>query len=285
MEERLFPARDYCLRATLEGGQAFRWQPGGGAWTGVVGSGWVRARPDPRGIRVAVLGGGLRPEDLDRYFRPREDIAAIAARFPREPPMRAALKACRGLRLLRQEPWETLASFLLSSAKRVAHISGLVEQLCGRFGDPVETPPGAPPRSAFPSPGRIAALDEGTLRGLGTGYRAPWLLSAARAADRGRLDLDRLGRLPTPEAREILTGLAGVGPKIADCVLLFAYGRQDAFPIDVWVCRALERLYFGGRRRALPRLHAFALEHFSPWAGYAQQYLFHYMRSGTPLPR
>jgi N-glycosylase/DNA lyase len=117
------------------------------------------------------------------------------------------------------------------------------------------------------------------------GFRAPNLLAVARQVAGGELDLGGLVGLPVEEARAELMELPGVGPKIADCVLLFAYGHQSAFPVDVWVMKALQQLYFPRRRVKLERLHRFAASHFGPNAGYAQQYLFHYMRKMVPSPR
>lgn len=111
------------------------------------------------------------------------------------------------------------------------------------------------------------------------GYRAPYLREAAKAAADRSVNLAALGRLSYSAAKETLIQLPGVGPKIADCVLLFAYGKQEAFPMDVWVKRALEELYFPGRRMPQARLQAFAAKHFNSFNGYAQQYLFHFMRT------
>jgi N-glycosylase/DNA lyase len=110
------------------------------------------------------------------------------------------------------------------------------------------------------------------------GFRAPYLLATARKAASREIDLAGLGELPVESARSALVQLPGVGRKIADCVLLFAYGFPSAFPVDVWVMKALRRLYFPRRRASLPALHRFAATYFGPNAGYAQQYLFHYMR-------
>ena len=111
------------------------------------------------------------------------------------------------------------------------------------------------------------------------GFRAPHLLAAARQIAGGEFDLERLRQLPRVEARVELMKLRGVGRKIADCVLLFAYGFDGSFPVDVWVERALRELYFPRRRVGEKRLREFAATHFGPHAGYAQQYLFHYMRT------
>jgi N-glycosylase/DNA lyase len=132
---------------------------------------------------------------------------------------------------------------------------------------------------AFPTPQRLAAATEAELRACKMGFRAPSLLGAAQEIAGGRFDLERIRQLPHAEARAELMKLRGVGGKIADCVLLFAYGFDSAFPVDVWIERALQRLYFPRRRASEQRLRRFAATHFGPHAGYAQQYLFHYMRT------
>jgi N-glycosylase/DNA lyase len=117
------------------------------------------------------------------------------------------------------------------------------------------------------------------------GFRAPYLLQTARIVSSGQLDLESLRALPTPKAREALCELPGVGEKIANCVLLFAYGFQDAFPVDVWVQKAIRQLYFAKRKPTEMRLRNFVETHFGPNAGYAQQYLFHYMRIASKTER
>jgi N-glycosylase/DNA lyase len=134
-------------------------------------------------------------------------------------------------------------------------------------------------RFAFPSAERLAITTEAELRACKMGFRAPHLLAAVRKIADGKFDLERLRHLPLARAREELMTLRGVGGKIADCVLLFAYGFDAAFPVDVWVERALRQLYFQRRRVSDKRLRHFAATHFGPHAGYAQQYLFHYIRT------
>ena len=193
--------------------------------------------------------------------------------------IRAAVNSCRGLRLLRQDPWECLASFILSSTKQIVQIRQIVSVLCERFGEPLPAAPQYAPAFAFPSPARIARATEAELRACKMGFRAPYLLETARSVTEGSIDLERLRGLPVEIAREELVKLPGVGRKIADCVLLFAYGYQSAFPVDVWVIKALQKLYFPRRRASDKRLRHFSETHFGPNAGYAQQYLFHYMRT------
>ena len=132
---------------------------------------------------------------------------------------------------------------------------------------------------SFPTPQRLANLTEAELRACKMGFRAPSLLAAARQIINGKLDLEKVRSLPLTEARAELMKLRGVGGKIADCVLLFAYGFDSAFPVDVWIERALRQLYFPRRQVSEKKLRYFAATHFGPHAGYAQQYLFHYMRT------
>jgi N-glycosylase/DNA lyase len=341
--ETILRVNDYDLAATLDSGQAFRWQresPGRGQlargwqdhageppaplcpWVGVIGKHWVRLTQASDGIHAATVGPVADWQWLRDYLQTDLDLAAVLKTFPDDAPLRDAVAACRGLRVLRQGPWECLASFILSSTKQIVQIRQIVALLCERFGEPVspaspkggegclpsaaserrtegekadcfETKIPSPRPSprlggareenalgfAFPTPQRLAALTEADLRACKMGFRAPHLLAAARQIAEGRLDLERLRRLPLPEAREALIRLRGVGGKIADCVLLFAYGFDGAFPVDVWVERALRELYFPRRRVGDKRLRHFAATHFGPHAGHAQQYLFHYMRT------
>lgn len=275
-----WPVRDYDLEATLESGQVFRWTPVDGGWEGIVAGRWVRLTASAGTLTAETCTPQADWAWLARWLRVDDDLAAILATFPPDSPLQAAVRACRGLRLLRQEPWECLASFILSSTKRIAHIRRIVETLCARFGPAVPVPPGRPPGFAFPSPERLASASEAELRACGMGFRAPYLRAAAQAVASGALGLEALPELPLVEARRRLMALPGVGRKIADCVLLFAVGFEAAFPVDVWVLRALRQLYFLRRRVPPRRLLAFTESHFGPHAGYAQQYLFHYMRVG-----
>jgi len=287
MCQTAFPVRHYDLAATLTCGQAFRWQSVGGGWEAVIHGRWVRLEQQaPAAISATVAEPVTDWRWLRAYLRLEDDLAALLATFPDDPPLRAAAAHCRGLRLLRQEPWECLASFILSSTKQIAQIRQCVELLCARFGEPVPAPGGstAPQWFTFPTPERLAAANETELRACKLGFRAQYLRATARRVADGKLDLAALPTLPLMEARAALLVCPGVGRKIADCVLLFALGFDAAFPIDVWVERALRELYFPRRRVRRARLEHFAARHFGPHAGLAQQYLFHYLRT-RPQPR
>jgi len=133
--------------------------------------------------------------------------------------------------------------------------------------------------SSFPSAQTIANLTEVDLRCCKMGFRAPYLKGTAEMIVRGDVMLDAIAKMPVANARAELMRFPGVGRKIADCVLLFAYGFQEAFPVDVWVLKAIRQLYFPGRRPTARRIVKFTETYFGPNAGYAQQYLFHYMRT------
>jgi N-glycosylase/DNA lyase len=275
----MFAVRDYDLAATLASGQAFRWRFCDGGWSGVLGAYWVRLNADQFSISAQTAVPVSDWKWLADYLQIDLDFAAVLRTFPDDEPMRAAADACRGLRLLRQEPWECLASFILSSTKQIVQIQQIVALLCERFGEPVTTLPPYGPANSFPTAERIASLTEAELRACKMGFRAPYLLETARIVASGRLSLGALKQLPVDIARAELMKLPGVGQKIANCVLLFAYGFPTAFPVDVWVMKALRQLYFPKRRPTTKRLLRFSATHFGPNAGYAQQYLFHYVRT------
>ena len=279
MQTRRFSIADHSLRETLSSGQAFRWRRLQSHWIGVVQDHWVKAFADAKGLILSTSHPQPDWKLLKHYFQTDVDLGKIVRQFPSDPPLQNALIHCRGLRLLRQPPWETLASFILSSNKQIPQIARIIEALSHCFQRPTLAPEGEPCAWQFPPPEAIADTPERRLRHLKMGYRAPYLREAAKAAAERSVNLAVLGRLSYSAAKEILIQLPGVGPKIADCVLLFAYGKQEAFPMDVWIKRALEELSFQGRRMSQARLQAFAAKHFAPFNGYAQQYLFHFMRT------
>ncbi|HZL44327.1 MAG TPA: DNA glycosylase [Verrucomicrobiae bacterium] len=274
-----FQVRDYDLGATLNSGQAFRWEFRDKGWNGILGKRWVRLETDGSCIHASVGEPVADWNWLTDYLQIEVDLVAILGTFPDNAPMRAAVGSCRGLRLLRQDNWECLASFLLSSTKQIVQIRQIISVLCERFGEPILALPGHPPAYAFPTAERLAQASESDLRACKMGFRAPYLLDTARRVVSSQIDLDRLKDLPIEAARSELMELPGIGRKIADCVLLFAYGFPAAFPVDVWVLKAFRQLYFPNRRPTTKRLLRFSETQFGPNAGYAQQYLFHYIRT------
>jgi N-glycosylase/DNA lyase len=277
--EIVLAAPDYDLAATLDSGQVFGWEERAGRWTGVVQGRWVELRSGPNSIVARTASAPGTGSWLKHFLQTEVNLAAVLATFPaQDETLRAAVRACRGLRLLRQEPWECLAGFILSSTKQIVQIRQIVRTVRERFGSRVATPTDAAPAFAFPTPEQLAGASEAELRNCKMGFRAPYLRAAAQRVARGEMNLAGIGDRDLPAARQELMQLAGVGEKIADCVLLFAYDFPTAFPIDVWVRRVLTQYYFRGRTVPPARLREFGFRHFGPHAGYAQQYLFHHVR-------
>lgn len=262
---------DFNLAATLECGQAFRWSrdPDGG-YTGVIGHRVCRLRQDG-----ATLHGDIDPH----YLALDLDLSAVAATFPADAPLQAAVKAHWGLRVLRQEPWETLASYIASSTKQIVQIRQIVALLAARFGQPL-----AAGHYSFPAVAVIARATPQQLLDCKLGFRAKYLLAAAKLIDGGKVRLADVPALEYERAVEELLKIPGVGEKIANCTLLFSCGFHQAFPVDVWVARSVKRLYFPRRKISTPKLRAFTRSRFGPYAGWAQQYLFYAERQRGRQP-
>lgn len=260
------------LRATLGCGQVFHWsERPDGAWEGLISGELVVVRE--AGGTLEVLCGD--PERAAQHFALDHDLEKIYAGFPSDATMRAALDFCRGLRIMRQPAWECLATFITSPMKQVIHIRQMSFALRARFGRPVR---GTALR-AYPAPERLAAATVDEVRACGLGYRAKHLRATAASVASGQSDLRAWASLADDRLREALCTLPGVGRKVANCVMLFGYGRLSAFPVDTWIARIMRRSYWRGRARPTPLLLEKRLAaRFGPHAGYAQQYLFHHAR-------
>jgi N-glycosylase/DNA lyase len=265
-------APDFDLATTLNSGQVFHWEKYRQGFVGMIGSDAVFV--EQRGNLLTTTGA---EEIVSRYFALDHPLSEICASLPADPAMNAAREFCVGLRIIRQPKWECLATFICSSMKQVAHIRQISQKLRARFGEPREAN-GAVVRT-FPSAERIAVSSEKELRKCALGYRAKNLLSTARQLASGSVDLERLSQVSDADLRARLCELPGVGPKVANCVMLFAFERLSAFPIDVWIERVLREKYFPRARKLnAARLQAFTGEYFGAHGGYAQQYLFHHAR-------
>lgn len=268
------------LDATLTSGQTFSWKKTvNGRWRG-----WIDQRPClvwSQGDALRAVGPGLTRDAVSRYFGLELPMQEIFASFPSDLWLDKARAFAPGLRILRQDPWETLCNFICSSLKQIVQIEQINHELRRVFGDEI-----GEGLHSFPEAARLSLATEAKLRSCRLGFRAKHLFVASRQIASSEISLDRIAKMPTPEAREELMHLRGVGEKVANCILLFAYGRPEAFPIDVWVQRVLRRLYFNNSQRVKhERLRAFAESHFGPNGGYAQQFLFHWIRKDpTALP-
>jgi len=254
---------EISLARTLDCGQCFRWkeQPDGG-WRGVVRGVCRTVYEEPDGIFVA----GADEEEFRRiwldYFDLSRDYAGLREAFSASPLLGEACAFAPGIRVLRQEPWETLITFLVSQNNNIPRIRGILERLCAAYGEAL--PEGD---RAFPKPEALAAPEPEVFREMGCGYRAEYLSSAAREVVRGDLDLEALRVVSVCEARHRLLQVFGVGPKVADCILLYGLGKTECCPEDVWMKRVLAAL--GGEMPGCAEKEA----------GIAQQYLFYYARN------
>jgi len=262
---------DFDLDKTFNCGQCFRWRPEEGAARSYIGVAYGRAaRARQIGESVFISGGREEFESLWRdYFDLGRDYAAIRAALSVDPYMARAAEHGAGIRILRQEPWEALCTFIISQCNNIPRITQIVEALCRLFGAPVQFE--GRTLYAFSAPETLAALREEDLAPLRCGYRARYIIGAARAVAEGRIDLEKLKDAPERDAVVSLKALDGVGDKVAHCAALFGLGKLNAFPVDTWMKKALESQY-GGRAD---------VSRFAPYAGIAQQYIFHYARSSA----
>jgi N-glycosylase/DNA lyase len=266
------PGAGIDLAKTLECGQVFHWRRCEVGFAGTIGE-------TPCYLQ-SVGGDLLVPEGREtlvhNYLALDHPIDLIEASFPVDATLQAAMRFSHGIRIIRQPVWECLATFLTSAMKQVSHIQSISLALRQRFGKAVRV--GSIELFTFPAPAVIATCQLSDLLECRLGFRARNVLAAAQIVAANEIRLEALSTLPTAEARKILRRFPGVGEKIANCVLLFAYERMDAVPIDVWIGRALQQTYFPGDQPVgAARLSEFC-SYFGPYAGYAQQYLFHHWR-------
>jgi len=263
---------DINLEDTFDCGQCFRWDKQGERFVGVVGGEEVSVYKDGDFLCIESekdeeFWKGYFGYDSPRPYRgtPLEEGGLI---------LQKAMEVGKGIRILRQEPWETLISFIISQNNNIPRIKGIIKRLCENFGDhPVTLR--VPPLQGrgiyvFPTPGELTGKDLSIIR---AGFREKYILAAAEKCN-GSFLQDIEG-LPTDELREELMSICGVGPKIADCVMLFSFGRYEVFPKDVWIKRVmLEQFQVQNKD-----IDGYVEKHFGENAGYIQQYLFHYYRN------
>lgn len=251
------------LDLTLDCGQAFRWskQPDG-SWSGIAGG---------RQLNIAQKGTTFLLKNTTRtdfetfwrhYFDLDRNYDAICSRLKEDALLAQTVEDYYGIRILQQDSWEALCTFVISQNNNIKRIKGIISKLCRTYGDAL----GADDY-AFPSARQLAGLTAEDFTRLGAGYRAPYLAQLARDVADGKIDLQRIRTLPLEDARKALLSIRGVGVKVADCALLFGFGFLNAFPVDVWMKRALT-YYPNG----LPAC-------FKGYEGVAQQYLFHWARN------
>lgn len=258
---------DLDLAQTLDCGQSFRWVDTGDGFRGIAFRREVTMRLEGDTLYIDKAS----EEDFENIWRSYLDLDLDYGKIREEignlhPVLREASSYAPGIRILRQEPWEALCTFIISQNNNIKRIKGIVERLCESFGDKISE------GYAFPTAERLASLDRSEFAPLRAGFRDKYILDAAKKTASGEINLEACYTLPYDEARAELMKIKGVGVKVADCTLLFGMHRIEAFPVDVWMKRALEILFPG-----------MTASDFGEYAGIAQQYIFHYSRMHPEL--
>ena len=252
--------KNLILPQVLDNGQSFRWSGDENNFKGIA---------HGRRMELSVENGDLILKDVPLkefeetwkdYFDLNRSYDTLRQHYTQDVTLEKATAHSPGLRIMKQEPWETLVSFILSQNSNIPRIKGMIARLCEGYGEAL--PCGG---YAFPKP---EALVDADLTNIRSGYRADYIRDAARRAADGRLDFNKLSNTTSDELRQALLEIHGVGPKVADCVLLFGFGRVERFPLDVWMKRVMAEYYPNG----------FPVE-LADTAGIAQQFLFHFVRT------
>ncbi|WP_137287353.1 DNA-3-methyladenine glycosylase family protein [Halorussus salinisoli] len=283
------------LQATLESGQTFLWRrddgrayetadaTGGSAWYYTVVVGHTEGRADV--VRVRQREGMLEWEattDADPLLAERlrlgDDLPAIFAEIPDDPLLDDAIDAYRGLRIVDDPFFPCLVSFICSAQMRVGRIHGMQTALAREFGETVRLD--GETYHGFPTPDRLAAATEADLRELGLGYRAPYVQRSAELVASGEATAEDVRGLDYEDAREAMQAFVGVGDKVADCVLMFSLGYLEAVPLDTWIQTAIADYYPHCEKGSYAETsRALRAEFGGEFAGYAQTYVFHYLRN------
>lgn len=254
---------DLDPKQTFGCGQCFRWRERDGAFSAIVAGKRITARQTGEDI---VIESAHSRNFLQSYFDLDADYGELKRRFSADATLKTACERSPGIRILRQEPFETLISFIISQNNNIPRISGIIDRLCESFGEEVDG------GYSFPSAKRLMGVTPDDLAPLRAGFRARYIADAVSRVNSGEVNFSEIEALPLEPARERLKRVVGVGDKVADCVLLFAFHKLEAFPRDVWVKRMMTEFYPNG----LPECVKGA-------EGVAQQYLFDYVRNNDGL--
>ncbi len=251
------------LDLTLDCGQAFRWekQPDG-SWSGAADGVFLNIKNEEGRFILKNTTKENFETIWRRYFDLDRDYEEICARLKSDALLSATVDEYYGIRILNQNSWEALCSFVISQQNNIKRIKGIIKKLCQTYGEALENG-----FYSFPDAKRLCSLSISDFEALGTGYRAKYLARLSKAVASGEIDLDKIKILSLDEARKELLKIYGVGTKVADCALLFGFGFYDAFPVDVWMKRVMAHYPDG-----LPAC-------FDGISGIAQQYLFHWARN------
>ena len=277
----------FNLEATVCCGQAFRWEKLKDWWYGVIGEQVLKIRQDSNRLEFENSSA----DSIKTYFGLQDDLPKILARINKDRYIEAAINRFRGLRVLHQDPWECLISYICATYKNVPAIKLMVKNLSRTFGNEITTDGYA--FHTFPTPGKLAQATTQELARSGLGYRTRYVAETAKIVKQTGFDFERLKRVTYEEAKKELLAFPGVGFKVADCVMLFSLNKLEAFPVDVWMKRIIQKYYAkhfpnwfvqkistqkSPNNSEYRKMNHFGREYFGEYAGYAQEYLYHYER-------
>lgn len=271
----LTDVKDFCLEHIFECGQCFRWEKQPDAsYIGVAHSMPLKIAQD--GDTVTLYDTTIEQfyDVWYDYFDFATDYGEIKKALSSDSVLKSAAEFGSGIRLLNQDFWECTVSFIISQSNNIPRIKKIISQLCRLYGNKTEYL--GKNFYSFPAPSAILNAPPELLDEVKAGFRDKYIMAAASYFSSGvcKSDFDLMSY---DDAKAALTALYGVGPKVADCILLFSLGKRQSFPVDVWIKRVMEHFYFGSEQTK-DKISAFAHEHFSDYGGYAQQYLFYYAR-------
>lgn len=282
----------FSLEHTLDCGQLFRWKKLGDWWYGVVADRVIKIKQSGDKLIFQVFPETQNQEFIENYLRLDDDLPSILSEINKDEHMRKAINLFYGLRLSRQEPWECLISYICATYKSIPAIKKMINSISKRFGKKLTFD--GYDFYTFPRPSELAQVCPKELRSCGLGFRAERVLETAKLVDNGELTFEALKNMSYFDAKRELLTLPGVGQKVADCVLLFSLEKLEAFPIDVWMKRAATTIYsshfdssfitrVASKSSLTPKeygtIGSFGREYFGRYAGYAQEYLFHFLRT------
>ncbi len=274
--------QNFNISQILECGQVFRFEKiCDSNYTLVAKDKTIKITQQPQSTSIIIKN--TTAGELEEIWKPYLDLDTDYSHITdilsnKDEHMKKAVEFGAGIRILRQDPWEMLISFIISQNKAIPHIKQCIHNITSKYGHLIEENSYGQNLYTFPSPEQLIKVSDEQLRDCKVGFRAPYILDATNKVINGTINLNEIFNMNIEDARQTLMQIKGVGPKIADCVLLFAYNKLEVFPTDVWIKRVIEGYYFEGKEVPLPEIQKFAKNYFGDLAGYAQQYLFFHGR-------
>lgn len=286
----------FALAHTLQCGQIFRWEKIGDFWYGVASEKVIKIRQNDDTLQFQIFPNDANDDFPKNYFRIDDNLPYILSQIRKDEVIEKAINSLCGLRVVRQEPWECLISYLCATYKNIPAIKKMIQNLSKIFGRRIEFESHS--FYTFPKPSDLAKASLKEVRDCGLGFRANYVLEVAKIVENGDFDLEALRKMDYEKAKRELLLLPGVGNKVADCILLFSLDKLEAFPVDVWIKRIILEFYSNhfsqkfiekvSEKNSLTvneysKISDFGRKYFGTYAGYAQEYLYHWKRLSSVL--